>query len=244
MYRFFKSTLKAMLLLICILAFSQLPASASDEENSSLIDDVYNWSIEKGSEVKELLKEEDSPDESKNGNFCNKVVGNWAWDKRAFPATIHPDGTVVGDDGGKTITATWTCSDDEKGQIVVNWSTGFIDTLTLSSDGNSMIDNNHGRHLVVVRRESSYQSDRCSLIVGEWAWDKRAFPATIYSDGTVVGNDGGKRISGEWKCLRRAKGQIVVTWNTGHTDTLMLSSDGYTMTAHNKGYRFTVKRRY
>ena len=176
---------------------------------------------------------------------CNKAVGDWAWDTRAFPATIKSNGTVVGNDGGKKIKATWTCIDDAKGQIVVNWNTGYIDTLTISSDGKSMTGaNNYGGRLVIVKRESSYPRNRCSLVVGNWAWDTRAFPATIHSDGTVVGNDGGQMISGTWLCLDSLKGQIVVKWNTGYTDTLTLSNNGNTLRgANDKGGRLIIRRR-
>lgn len=176
---------------------------------------------------------------------CNKVVGDWAWDTRAFPATIKSNGKVVGNDGGKRITATWTCIDDATGQIVVNWSTGYIDTLTISSDGKTMTGvNNREARLVILRRGSSHQSNGCNLVVGNWAWDTRAFPATIHSDGTVFGNDGGQLISATWLCIDPLKGQIVVKWNTGYTDTLTLSNDGNTLTgANNRGGRLIIQRR-
>ncbi|MFM7447546.1 MAG: hypothetical protein ACKO24_02975 [Leptolyngbyaceae cyanobacterium] len=85
---------------------------------------------------------------------------------------------------------------------------------------------------------------RCPSVIGQWAWDVRAFPATIYSDGTVIGVDGEKQIQAQWACIDDSKGQIRVTWNTGFTDTLTLSPDANTLIGGNdKGENFVVKRR-
>lgn len=88
-----------------------------------------------------------------NEGRCRAVPGDWAWDTRAFPATIFEDGTVIANDGGKRISASWMCLNSERGQIVVQWDTGFTDTLTLSSDGRSLSGGNGtGANLVVIRR--------------------------------------------------------------------------------------------
>jgi hypothetical protein len=87
-------------------------------------------------------------------NRCEQAVGNWAWDTRGFVATIFDDGTVVGNDGGTVITATWSCINARKGIIAVDWNTDFVDTLTISPDGKSMSGVNNKGHtsLRVIRR--------------------------------------------------------------------------------------------
>jgi hypothetical protein len=182
---------------------------------------------------------------AKSQSRCSRAVGNWAWDTRAFPATIYKNQTVVGQDGQQTIRGTWTCIDPAKGQIVVSWNTGYTDTLTLAKDGNSLTGaNDSGSRLVVVRRNSSAKKNRCSQVIGDWAWDTRAFPATIYKDGKVVANDNTQEIRAKWTCINPTKGQIVVRWNTGFTDTLTLSSDNNRLTgANDKGGSLVIRRR-
>lgn len=132
------------------------------------------------------------------------------------------------------------CLDAEQGQIVVLWNTNFTDTLTLSPDGNTLNGANDQGGTLMVKRQPS----RCSQVIGLWAWDVRAFPATMYPNGQVVGTDGGQEIHAKWVCINAPKGQIAVKWNTGFTDTLTLAPDAKTLNgANDKGGKLVVKRR-
>ncbi|MDR9900245.1 CHAT domain-containing protein [Aetokthonos hydrillicola Thurmond2011] len=182
-------------------------------------------------------REPDKPKETKS-----QIVGDWAWDRRAFPATIRENGTVIGKDGGQIIHANWHYIGDKKDKIEVEWNTEFIDTLILTENGNALIGcNNGGGELVIIRR--SRRSSRnscsgnvsCSRVIGDWSWDQRKFPASIYEDGTVLANDGsqdgkGILIRAKWTCHYHNQGEIRVEWETDFTDILTLSPDYNTLT--------------
>jgi hypothetical protein len=57
---------------------------------------------------------------------CSKMPGNWSWFNGSV--VIRPDGTAT---GGR-VTATWSCTNDF---VVMHWSHGYTDRLTLSRDG-------------------------------------------------------------------------------------------------------------
>lgn len=150
--------------------------------------------------------------------------GQWLWDARRFTANIYSDGTIRANDGGREITATWTCDDRDSGQITVRWSSGFVDTLTLSSDKNTLIGGNQtGARFNVIRAERpSSPPDLCGEIPGNWLWDSR-FSATIYSSGAISANERGRRFSATWTCNNSLSGRITVNWSTGFIDSLTLT---------------------
>ncbi len=57
---------------------------------------------------------------------CSKMPGNWSWFNGSV--IIRPDGTAT----GGHVTATWSCKNDF---VVMHWSHGYTDRLTLSRDG-------------------------------------------------------------------------------------------------------------
>jgi hypothetical protein len=61
---------------------------------------------------------------------CDGVVGKWSW-FNGGTVIIRSDGTV---DGGP-FTATWSCIN---GKIIMVWSHGYKDRLSLSADGNHL----------------------------------------------------------------------------------------------------------
>jgi len=150
--------------------------------------------------------------------------GQWLWDTRRFTANIYSDGTIVANDGGRRITATWTCNDRNNGRITVHWSTGFVDTLTLSSDGNTLTGGNQtGAQFNVIKSgRPSSPPDLCAEIPGNWLWDSR-FSATIYANGVISANEGGTRFSANWTCNSSLSGRITVNWSTGFIDSLTLT---------------------
>lgn len=60
---------------------------------------------------------------------CGKMVGVWSWFLNGN-VTFRSDGTVVQSQSG--LTGTWSC---HSGHVVISWSHGFTDRLTLSSEG-------------------------------------------------------------------------------------------------------------
>jgi hypothetical protein len=63
---------------------------------------------------------------STGASSCSRMPGNWSWFNGSV--VIRPDGTATG--GG--LTATWSCKND---YVVMHWSHGYTDRLTLSRDG-------------------------------------------------------------------------------------------------------------
>ncbi len=58
---------------------------------------------------------------------CSGMPGNWSW-FNGMTVVIRPGGTAS--DGSHT--ATWSCSN---GAVVMRWSHGYTDRLSLSQDG-------------------------------------------------------------------------------------------------------------
>ena len=58
---------------------------------------------------------------------CSKMPGNWSW-FNFNNVVISPNGTAT----AGPFSATWSCKDDS---VVMHWSHGYIDRLTLSRNG-------------------------------------------------------------------------------------------------------------
>jgi len=68
------------------------------------------------------------------GSECRTVVGSWSWkylDQTAI-VTLKANGTGSATNGN---TPTWTCGGRT---VIINWSQGQVDKMTLSSDGKRM----------------------------------------------------------------------------------------------------------
>jgi hypothetical protein len=70
------------------------------------------------------------PGHNVKGSPCAKAVGVWAWFDGGT-AIIKSDGTAT----GGTVTANWSCIN---GQVVITWSNGYNDRLSISADGNHL----------------------------------------------------------------------------------------------------------
>lgn len=58
---------------------------------------------------------------------CSKMPGNWSWFN--YPnVVIRPNGTAT----AGPFSASWSCNNDS---VVMHWSHGYTDRLTLSRDG-------------------------------------------------------------------------------------------------------------
>ena len=68
---------------------------------------------------------------------CSKMPGNWSW-FNWNNVVISPNGTAT----AGPFSATWSCKDDF---VVMHWSHGFTDRLTLSRNGTHLEGTNgHG----------------------------------------------------------------------------------------------------
>jgi hypothetical protein len=65
------------------------------------------------------------------GTVCN-IAGIWQW-FTGGDVTIYADGTFT---QANSLTGTWYCSND--GRIIMSWSHGYTDKLSLTPDGNKL----------------------------------------------------------------------------------------------------------
>ncbi|MDR4497108.1 MAG: tetratricopeptide repeat protein [Candidatus Scalindua sp.] len=89
---------------------------------------------------------------------CEAITGRWAW-FTGGNVTLNPDGTVTSQEFGNL--GTWECADTARGAFTLRWIFGnppFVDTLTLSADGQSLSGTNQFQYPVTAKRIGS--SDR------------------------------------------------------------------------------------
>jgi Tol biopolymer transport system component len=80
---------------------------------------------------------------------ADPVVGKWAW-FNGGTVSILPDGTLTHEQGNR---GTWTVQDRARRVYVLRWRQGdFVDTVTLSEDGQSLSGTNQGGAAVSARR--------------------------------------------------------------------------------------------
>jgi hypothetical protein len=68
---------------------------------------------------------------------CSAMMGRWSWNNGGGDTEINPGGTLSRN--GQAGAGSWSCND---GVIVLVWSVGWVDKLTLSSDGKRLSGNN------------------------------------------------------------------------------------------------------
>ena len=76
--------------------------------------------------------------QASGSDSCQKIAGNWKWFTGGI-VIIHADNKVgwkATPNATSAIPGTWQC--DQKGAYTLSWSNGFVDSLTLSGDGNSL----------------------------------------------------------------------------------------------------------
>jgi len=83
-----------------------------------------------------------------SSHSCNRIVGNWTWYLGLTETVFNQNGTAQNVAGKAT--GTWTCTG---GRAVAKWSTGYVDRMSISSDGDSLsITNNLGVAFTATRK--------------------------------------------------------------------------------------------
>lgn len=164
-----------------------------------------------------------------NQQLCNAMEGYWLWDLRAFAAKLNQKRDVIAIDNGQNISAQWSCTPGTRG-VMVHWSTGFVDRLTLSTSG-TLLSGSNGLAPVIAKKVLQQNIGTCANVAGNWGWDTRAMPTTLSSNGNVTARDGLRSLSGKWYCTS-GSGDIVVKWSSGYVDHMRL--DGNTLTGFNQ----------
>jgi hypothetical protein len=82
------------------------------------------------------------------GGSCQKIVGTWTWHYFLDTETVLSEGGVGRNSTGPK--GAWTCS---AGIATAKWDNGFVDTITVSGDGNTLfIKNNEGKSFTADRK--------------------------------------------------------------------------------------------
>ena len=83
--------------------------------------------------------------------------GNWVWHGGVLIVALNSDGTVSSD--GSVTKSVWHWVDQPNRTLRIDWTSGWIDHLTLSADGQSMdCVNNNGDTFTVNRLSKDAQS--------------------------------------------------------------------------------------
>jgi hypothetical protein len=150
---------------------------------------------------------------------CEALAGRWTW-FTGNTITFRDNGIA---DGG---TVFGQCERTEAAQrkYVVRWQTGFVDTLTLSRDGNTLDGTNaQGVRVFSARMGTSSSTTsrtaKCEAVAGRWNWYVGP-PVVIREDGTL---DNGL-LSGRCEQTNVAQRRYSVYWQNGAVDTLVLSA--------------------
>jgi hypothetical protein len=119
---------------------------------------------------------------------------------------------------------------------------GYLDSLTLSEDGNSLNGKNQVGVIVTASRKSSEMMSIPSTneIIGTWSWFTGE-TLGIKSDGTFSS----EKNKGTWELINRSYRLYALHWDLGgYSDSLTLSEDGNSLNGKNQfGVIVTASRK-
>jgi len=167
-------------------------------------------------------------------DICADIAGEWKW-FNGGTAVILADGTIQGTGHS------WKCLDSSQRTFLISWSNGkWLDTLTLSQDGNRLDGKNQNGNRVWAERKtptpSSPPSPKISTsmtlrnaILGKWKWFTGSTPE-FRADGTIGGN-----ADNRWELTDAGTRLFTLSWGKGKwIDTLTLSPDGKRLDGKNQ----------
>ena len=155
-------------------------------------------------------------------SFANTLPGCWHWSNDAY-IVINEDGTV---NNGPFI-ATWHAVDQAKGVYTMTWPS-FIDTLSLSMDGDRLSGNNNFDLPITATRKTGNKTE----FIGTWLWSNGI---TIeIQDGSLIT---GGSLKGNWQLIGN---KLVIEWPL--VDLVKLSADGLSLSTKNQFGYVTAKR--
>jgi len=151
----------------------------------------------------------------------NGLLGCWNWSNGGY-IVIDADGTAR----NGPFTGTWEAVDVTRGHYTIIWPS-FVDTLTLSAEGNVLSgNNNYGLPITATRK-----SGAAINLIGHWLWGN-GITVVVRSDSSVVGGP----FKGTW---RRAGNNWVIEWPL--VDTILLSTNGHSLNVKNQFGTATAK---
>jgi hypothetical protein len=177
--------------------------------------------------------------------LARELAGTWNW-VSGQTLEIHTDGTleVFDSNGSKINEARWTVLDAERREVrFVHRSGGWVDTVTLSYDGQSLDGrNNQGYALHGSRRSAPPPPPRNRIaeeLAGTWNWVSSQ-TLEIHTNGTleVFDGNGNKINEAQWTVLDAERREVrFVHRSGGWVDTVTLSHNGQSLDGrNNQGY--------
>src|SRR5438093_13192246 len=149
---------------------------------------------------------------------CEALVGRWSWFTGGI-VTFLDDGVV-----DATIVR-GQCERADAGQrrCVMRWTNGYVDTLTLSSDGNTLDGTNAQGIPVFADRVGTSSSApsrtaKCEALAGRWNWFVGP-PVVIREDGTLDNS----LLGGRCELTNAAQRRYTIHWQHGAVDAVLLS---------------------
>jgi Caspase domain len=151
---------------------------------------------------------------------CAALAGRWSW-FNGFTVTIVAEGSAE----GASVLAKCETLDLAQRRYVIRWVNGFVDTLVLSRDGNTLDGTNaHGIRVFGARMGTSSSTSardaKCEALAGRWNWFIGP-PLVIREDGTL---DNGF-LSGRCDGIDLSQRRYAIRWQNGVIDTVALSAD-------------------
>ena len=156
------------------------------------------------------------------------IVGSWEW-AAGQTLRVREDGAVIVYKGDRQINSgKWEKQPDGSFRFTYQQG-GFVDTLHLSDDGESVFGkNNQGRDLRATRSLLYAAS-----IVGTWSWSAGQ-TIKVYPDGKLSVYKGDRQTnSGHWELQPDDSIRFIHALG-GYVDTVRLSADGQVIEGKNK----------
>jgi hypothetical protein len=151
---------------------------------------------------------------------CEALAGRWTW-FTGVTVTFREGGIV----DGALVFGQCEGTDAARRRYVVRWQNGFVDTLTLSGDGNTLDGTNAQAIRVFAARMGTSSSTtsrtaKCEALAGRWNWFLGP-PVVIREDGTL---DNGL-LSGRCELSNAGQRRYTLHWQNGAIDSVALSPD-------------------
>ena len=164
----------------------------------------------------------DTLDKINRTSFIKTLSGCWSWSNGAY-IVINKNGTA---NNGPFI-ATWKVVDINKGHYTIIWPS-FIDTLSLSKDGNMLSGHNNYDLPVTAIRKAGNKTD----FIGSWLWGS-GITMEARADSVIIGGS----LNGLW---HKVGDSFVIEWPL--VDSIKLSDDGLSLSTKNQFGSITAKR--
>lgn len=177
-----------------------------------------------------------------------EIEGPWRWFNGRLAEFV--EGGVArfldpDDPSRETGRGTWRRAGGTPLTIEVAWiQGGWLDTLTLSGDGQRLEGFNQQHTKVWAERTRFWGLEDCAGAAGSWKWFIGGRVELDARGGAVgYGRDNRENNRGTWRCVNGSPRTIEIRWTKGGwRDTLVLSADGSKLEGRNQASRVWGER--